>query len=360
MFWLEKKHKMTVTILNDDARTPTVQTTGGFAPYFNQFNFDCSTGANRWIVVVACWNTSGTFNITDVTYDGNSMGARFLNNNDAAQLFRWSAFKYDVSSAGLTGTNTLRLEFSGAVPSAYSLFTFVAGGMFDIGNIGTQDIPSTPPGGSTTRSATLDVSAGSTVYAFAIFLNFAINDISIAGSSRTLEFEQNVTKRVAGAFSAPGLVANPATDITITLTNPSFISNNRIELLEAAAAPEIQISTTSLTGFSYVEGSGPSASQLFDVSGTDLTDSVTVSAVGLNYEISDDDISFSDTLILTQTGGSLDGQPVDIYVRLKSGLVPADYNAEDLVLSSPGATDQNVTLSGTVISRAQGGWFMLM
>jgi len=109
----------------------------------------------------------------------------------------------------------------------------------------------------------------------------------------------------------------------------------------------ITLSTTSLSGFSTNQGSA-SSSLTFTVSGTSLTAAVSLSVSG-SYEISTNNTTFSTSASLPQSGGSLTGQPVTIYVRIAAsaaaGTVTGTVNA-----SSTGAATKTVNLTGTVNS----------
>jgi len=112
--------------------------------------------------------------------------------------------------------------------------------------------------------------------------------------------------------------------------------------------PVVNISSATLSGFSYISGSGPSSEQSFTVSGTNLTANISVTAP-TDYEISTGTSgSFSATspITLTQSGGTV--ATTTIYVRLKAGLSVASYNSENIAVSSTGVTTQNVACSGTV------------
>lgn len=113
-------------------------------------------------------------------------------------------------------------------------------------------------------------------------------------------------------------------------------------------SPIIDVSPTTLTGFSYTVGSGPSAEQSFTVSGTNLTADISIQPP-TNYEISTGSgASFSATnpINLAHTGGTVD-QTV-IYVRLKAGLGAGAYSSETINLTSTGADPKTVTCSGDV------------
>ncbi len=116
------------------------------------------------------------------------------------------------------------------------------------------------------------------------------------------------------------------------------------------SAPTISVSPTSLSGFTYVAGSGPSTSQSYNLSGTDLTgfpDNITVTCL-TNYEVSTDNSTFSGSVSVPYTSAILSTTPV--YVRLKTGLSAGPYNGEIISNAGGGAITQNVTLNGSVTS----------
>jgi len=114
------------------------------------------------------------------------------------------------------------------------------------------------------------------------------------------------------------------------------------------SAPVITVSTSSLTGFSYLFGNGPSAEQSFTTEGSNLTTDITLTPP-TNYEISlltGGAFAPTNPITLTQSGGAVSS--TTIYTRLKAGLSAADYDGEDITASSTGATDKTVTCSGSV------------
>ncbi|MDO9257662.1 MAG: InlB B-repeat-containing protein [Bacteroidales bacterium] len=112
--------------------------------------------------------------------------------------------------------------------------------------------------------------------------------------------------------------------------------------------PAITVTPGTLSGFTYAQGSGPSAEKSFTVSGTDLTANLTVTP-SANYEISTvSGVSFAPTNPITLTPVSGTVAITTIYARLKAGLSSGDFNSENIVVATAGTTDQNVTCSGTV------------
>lgn len=118
----------------------------------------------------------------------------------------------------------------------------------------------------------------------------------------------------------------------------------------------LQTSVSSLSGFSYVVGNGPSTSQNFNLSGTHLTGApgqLTVSASGTDYEVSTDNSSFGTSRTVNYSAATLNATP--IYVRLKAGLATANYNVQNLQITGGGASAVQLSASGSVTALVGGG-----
>ncbi|RYE22202.1 MAG: hypothetical protein EOP51_13830, partial [Sphingobacteriales bacterium] len=117
-----------------------------------------------------------------------------------------------------------------------------------------------------------------------------------------------------------------------------------------ASSPTITPTPTTLTGFTYSSGSGPSAAQSFNLAASGLTPgggNITISE-SANYEVSTTSATtgFGASATLGYTGtGSLASNTV--WVRLKAGRAIANYNGETISISGGGATS-SVTVSGNV------------
>jgi len=115
-------------------------------------------------------------------------------------------------------------------------------------------------------------------------------------------------------------------------------------------APQIVVSQTTLTGFTYSEGTGPSSEQSFTISGINLEGDISISGTA-SFEVSKISGSgYTSPLIFTPSGSTVSEQT--IYVRLKAGLTEADYNNEEINITSTGAESQKVTVSGSVTTAA--------
>ena len=121
-----------------------------------------------------------------------------------------------------------------------------------------------------------------------------------------------------------------------------------IMLVGQTSEAVVTVTPLALTGFTYVEGNGPSAEQSFTVSGLNLNSNVVI-AEATDYEISllsGDDFTAQSSLTLSHDNGTIDGAV--IYVRLKAGLAVGEYNDEDITITCADVDDIEVTCSGNV------------
>ena len=126
-----------------------------------------------------------------------------------------------------------------------------------------------------------------------------------------------------------------------------FQAGSQLTSLTPSTKPLISVTPSSLTGFTYGVGSGPSDAQTFSVEGSNLTENITLSLGVSDYEMSlTSGSGYTNSLTLTQTAGAVSA--TTIYVRLKSGLaVDASYEGT-VTLTSTGATNKAVSLAGSV------------
>lgn len=113
----------------------------------------------------------------------------------------------------------------------------------------------------------------------------------------------------------------------------------------ASTTPAVTATPTSLSGFSYIQGQGPSESQQFTVSGVNLgSNNISVSVTD-DYEISSDNSTFGSSVTpLIPTAGIV--SETTLYVRMKKDLTGTPSGT--ITAESSGATPQTITLSGSV------------
>ena len=122
-----------------------------------------------------------------------------------------------------------------------------------------------------------------------------------------------------------------------------------LEREPVASTPTITTTPSSLTGFTYMEASGPSAEQSFNIEGSNLSNDIVIAPTS-DWEISlttGGAFSATNPITLTHSGGTINS--TTIYSRLKSGLLNANSPfAENIVCTSTGATTANIAVDGTV------------
>lgn len=115
------------------------------------------------------------------------------------------------------------------------------------------------------------------------------------------------------------------------------------------SSPILTVDPSTLTGFKYAEGDGPSSEQSFTTSGTNLVSNVSITCpVSSDFEISTNTgagFTATNPIILAQSGGTV--TDTDIYVRLKAGLSQGDYK-DTLTVTSTNADTVKVLLEGHV------------
>jgi hypothetical protein len=116
-----------------------------------------------------------------------------------------------------------------------------------------------------------------------------------------------------------------------------------------ATAPILTVNPEVLSGFMYVLGSGPSTSQSFEVSGTNLDNTDVTITAPTDFEVSIDNITFSSGLTLT----AFDGAATDIWVQLTDALAVGDYSG-NVSISGGGAAGKTVNVSGEVVPSPAG------
>ena len=174
------------------------------------------------------------------------------------------------------------------------------------------------------------------------------SDVPSTGSSysvgNTIGGATVVYKGNASTLDESSLSSGQTYYYKIHSENYGYYSSGASTTVNVLAAPSISTSGSigSFTACSGVAG----ASDNFSVSGSNLTADITVTAP-TGYEVSTDNSSFSSSVTLTQSGGSVSSTTV--YVRLTSSA--SNSASGNVACTSTNASTQNVaTGSGTVYS----------
>ena len=113
--------------------------------------------------------------------------------------------------------------------------------------------------------------------------------------------------------------------------------------------PTLTATPNTINGLDYIEGEGPSNSQSYALTGSNLVgEGNVILTASENFEISLDNEDFFTTLYVQFADGQLVNQPVTIYVRLMGGLEIGSYPGT--INHEGGEATTEVSLNGTVHS----------
>ncbi len=204
--------------------------------------------------------------------------------------------------------------------------------------------------------------------------NTRINEVSlqyrvgVSGSWTTItgqEYQNNTTTQT-GAVTTPQKLESKTLTLPAACDNqsvvqirwasrqvsgvgsrPSFAVDNISVTGTPLSSPSITVSTTSLPSFGVVVAGNNSPAQTYTVSGDNLTGDVTVTAPA-PFQVSTDNVNFSSSVTLTQSGGNIVGEPVTIFARFSP--TAAGAASGNITHTSPSATTQTVAVSGTGVN----------
>ncbi len=170
-----------------------------------------------------------------------------------------------------------------------------------------------------------------------------------------LVFDSQNKKTHTGNFTIPNS-ATPNTPLRLRIISDYFSSSiasscyvptyGQVEdyaIYIDGLNPVLNASASDLSGFFALTNKASSAKS-FTISGSDLGGTVTVSTASNEFELSDNGINFTGSLLLNPVNYILSKS---VYVRLKSGLAEGSYTGS-LEISSSGLASLFVELSGEV------------
>lgn len=170
-------------------------------------------------------------------------------------------------------------------------------------------------------------------------VNFILDDSKVWEANSYFKFIVNFTNSES---SNGGLDVISLAFYTKNTTYSNYLTT-------CSSDPLIEVSTESLSNFSTIATAGPSAAQSFTVEGYNLTEDITIS-VSNGYEIcqTEGGTYSSEDITLPLNDGKVAQTPV--YVRLAATDAAAASVAGNISLTSAGATEKNISLTGEVIA----------
>jgi hypothetical protein len=318
--------------------------------------FEYQIGTTVTSLTVGTWTAATAFNFNSlVTSGGTAVDGNAPANRTAITgtltaavpagseiFFRWTR---NTNSSPILAVDDFSVTANAATPLITLAPTTLSGFTYVVGSGPSGELSFNATGANLVNNATGDITITTpTDYEVSLTSGGAF------GGSVTIP-------QVSGAVASTpvyvrlkaGLAINTYNGETITATSASAV--NKTVTCNGSVTnpiPTITVSPTTLIGFTYILGAGPSAEQTFTASGVDLTSNITITP-STNYEISTTTgAGFGGSVTLTQVGGVVSA--TTIYVRLKAGLASGNYNSENITASATGAVNKTVVCSGTVVT----------
>lgn len=184
------------------------------------FAHNQNVGADGYLyILVACPATT----VTGVTYNGVSMTSADTPRTPGAYGTQWSFWKL---SSPATGVNNVVVTFAAAQFNPVSTYVVSATNSSGSGNFFFDDTSTSPNTGNIT------VSANSIVMGALIAGNGVGHNITIDGSSRTLDFTHSINNFTSGALSAVLTAGSKTTSVAANTSVTGYF----MEIKEAVAA----------------------------------------------------------------------------------------------------------------------------
>ena len=158
-----------------------------------------------------------------------------------------------------------------------------------------------------------------------------IDQTAFTAFSYSLPVETNNQSNVIVRFLVSRALIGTSTSARLVLDDVT---------IQQSSSPQVVVSESALT-FSQVLGT-PSPAQTFNISGVNLTGNINLAST-TDYEISlSQATGFTSSLAINNTSGSVASTPV--YARLNR--LSAGASTGIITITSPGVTDQTITLTG--------------
>lgn len=313
--------------LSNSSGTPTFTLTfnvaSGFKLDVTSFNFwrvRSATGAANWAMTINGINVgSGTIPTT-----GAALGTTNVSN----------------TVSGLTGTITVVLTFSGASGTGTCRvddFTL---------NGSVTAIPTPTTTALTPNSATAGGGGFTLTVDGTNFLN-GFSTVRWNGSNRTTTFVNST--QLTAAINAADIAAAGTASVDVLNTGNPTASNAQTFTINSAVAPTVVTSVSSLSSFGTVTSGTNGPERTYDVSGSNLTSNIVVTAPS-GVEISLTSGSYTgttgNTINLSPTAGNV--ATTSIFARYSPATPSGSFSA-NITNASTGATQRDVAVSGKAI-----------
>jgi hypothetical protein len=317
-----------------------------------------STGAMAQDVAVSgtgiAASTTPQVVISQVYGGGGNAGAIYM--NDFIELFNRGTSSVNLngwtvqyaSTAGTSWSNSTALTNVMLAPGQYYLIKESSGGA-----IGAA-LPTSDANGAINMSGTNGkVALVNSTVALSGACPTGTSIIDFVGYGSASCYEGTAATPALSNIISAMRVSNGCTDNnenSTDFTTGTPVPRNSATAINlcSTSTPILSVIPSTLSGFTYMEGSGPSVSQSYALSGSNLTGAPgTITVTGsTNYEVSKDNSTFGSSISIPYSTSTLGSTPV--YVALKNSLAAASYDNEVITNAGGGAGVVNVISNGTV------------
>ena len=338
----------------------SITPSAGFSFNLTNFKFDglrSSSGATNWAVRSSVDNFSTDIMIgtTGTSFSTNTISLTSSSYQNLSNIVKVRIYGYGATAS----TGTFRVDnitFSGSINSSSPTLTANPTTLSNL-NYFSGNGPSTANSFNLTGSSLTPTADNITVT--------APTNFEVSTTSNTTGFADNLTIAYTGGNLASttvfarlkaGLADNSYTG-NVTFAGGGVLTTPTVALSGTVSppSPTITLSPISITGMTYVVGTGPSTGSAYSVSGTYLSPaSGNISVVApTNFELSTSLAgTYADNLTIPYTGGALSANT--LYVRLKAGLTQNSYSGNIGHTGGGVVTSTNVAVSGVVTNTGTG------
>ena len=319
---------------------------------------DTGTGPNKPTVITSFSPASGAAGTT-VTISGYNFGAspivQFDGMTAVASVSGGTTITATVPAGA--GTGPITVSGTGGTDTSASDFTVASG---------TEPTLSLSTGSLTTPATIQGAAGASTNYSLSgtnltgsITISLSTNSFAISTNTNSASFTNSLTlNSTSGVIPLTSIYVRTTASLSIGsvsgtishsgggVTNPASITLNGAV---NSSNPSLSLSVTNLSGFSALEGS-VSSSKSYTISGVNLTGAIIVAAP-TNYEISQNNSTFTNSLSLSPSGTTL--ATTTLYTRI-SAAAPVGTVSGSISHSGGGVAAQSVGVSGTVTAYTPG------
>ncbi len=261
-----------------------------------------------------------------------------------------------VDNSGITATGDYFMHFGATAGTSVSAFGARLGAKtVNAGANYRFMIQNTSGGTPTYTEFALDLVFGTTYLVVVKYDRTAsptmatlwVNPVSLGGAEPSGGVTNNSGTSTFATFASVCLRNNattPKLEIDEIRVGPAWA-----DVTPLGGTPALSVAPATLTGFQYFLGAGPSTSQSYNLSGSNLnptSGNLTVTGA-THFEVSLNNTTFSGSVTVPYTGAALAATPV--YVRMAAGFALGNYNLENVANTGGGASATNVVCSGSVI-----------